>query len=68
MTWRRKQKVLDQSLNGMIAAGLAMFLAASAPASACTGIRLKAGGRRRTLSVLCKLSSGICMIAGVRET
>ena len=34
--------MLGQSLNRMIAAGLATVLAASAPASACTGIRLEA--------------------------
>lgn len=34
--------MLGQSLNRMIAAGLAAILAASAPAFACTGIRLKA--------------------------
>jgi choloylglycine hydrolase len=34
--------MLSQSLNRMTAAGLVTFLTASAPASACTGIRLKA--------------------------
>ena len=34
--------MLGQSLNRIIAAGLAGLLAASAPAFACTGIRLKA--------------------------
>jgi choloylglycine hydrolase len=34
--------MLNQPLNRMIAAALAAVLAASAPASACTGIRLKA--------------------------